>query len=178
MADEKRYQVVGECAHIVATDVSGVQAVILLYRGAFLPDGVEEKRLQHLIDSGLVAEVGDTPIAPNSSEPQDPAVGIRAAHKALGGNTGEEPDGDGLHPAVTDEQHAGQQAKADEEAAAEAERAEARSKLKQNSDGTYQAPHANAGEPVWVEYAVTQGLDRDEATKAGKDQLKALFAKA
>ncbi len=48
--------------------------------------------------------------------------------------------------------------------------------MKQNADGTYVAPHANAGEDVWVEYAVAQGTDRGEAEKAGRDELKRLFA--
>lgn len=55
---------------------------------------------------------------------------------------------------------------------AETRRAEARAKLP--ADGS--APHANAGEPVWVEYAVKEGVDRAEAEKAGKDELRKLFA--
>ncbi len=145
----KRYQVVGECAHVEINDISGLKTVGLLYRGAFLPDGVSDERVQHLIGSGLVAEVGDTPIAPNASEPQDPAVGIRAAHAALGGNTGEQ-DTD-VDPEVL------------------AKRKAAADKLP--ADGS--APHANAGKDVWVEFAVAKGMDRGEAEKVDKSELTA-----
>ncbi len=143
-----KYQVVGECAHIVATDHSGVSATVLLYKGAPVPDGVDPDRLKHLLSVGLIAEVGDVPVAPNASVDQDPAVGI----PPLNDDRELKPDGPD-----------------------EAKRAEARAKLKRDADGKYQMPHANAGEDVWVAYAVTQGTDLAEAEKAGKQALVELF---
>lgn len=45
--------------------------------------------------------------------------------------------------------------------------AEARAKLP--ADGS--APALSAGKPVWVEYAVAQGMDRQAASEASKDDL-------
>lgn len=61
-----RYQVVGECAHVVVTDVSGVSSMTLLYKGAPIPDDIDPARLTHLLDAGLVVEVAGEPIAPNA----------------------------------------------------------------------------------------------------------------
>ncbi len=169
-----RYQVVGECAHVVIPDHTGVKAMTLLYKGAYVPEGVDPERLQHLVDAGLVAEEPEVPVAPNAAAVQDGRVGIPPVGDAAKAGA---PDGDGLHPVVTEEQRQAQRAKTDDDAEAERKQAEAQAKLKRNDDGTYVAPHANAGEDVWVEYAVTQGLDRGEATAAGKDELKKLFAK-
>ncbi len=52
--------------------------------------------------------------------------------------------------------------------AAEAERAEARSKLP--ADGS--PPHGNASKAVWVEFAVSKGMSREEAEKADRDDLR------
>ncbi len=51
------------------------------------------------------------------------------------------------------------------------ERVEARSKLP--ADGS--APHANAGQPVWVEYAVKQGYDFAAVKDTDKAEIRALF---
>ncbi len=56
----------------------------------------------------------------------------------------------------------------------EVERKRAEAKAKLPVDGS--APDGRASEAVWVEYAVTQGLDRSEAEKAGKDELRKLLA--
>ncbi len=144
-----RYQVVGECAHVVVTDPSGVSAMNLLYKGAFLPDGVDEVRLKHLLDSRLVAKVGEVALAPNAAVAQDGNVGIppMAPEAPDEGNAGA---GDGL----TDEQRA--------------------AKAKLPADGS--APDGRASEAVWVEYAVSKGLDRGEATKAGREELRKALA--
>ncbi len=148
---DKRYQVIGECAHVVVTDVSGVSAMNLLYKGAFLPDGVDEARLRHLLGSGLVAEAGEVPIAPNAAVDQDPTVGIPPVESGSPTGTGE---GGDVVPELTAEQRA--------------------AKAKLPADGS--APHHNAGHDVWVEYAVTQGLDRGEASKVSKDELRKALA--
>lgn len=51
------------------------------------------------------------------------------------------------------------------------ERVKAREKLPE--DGS--APHVNAGEAVWVEYAVTRGYDYEAAKAAGKAELVKLL---
>lgn len=158
MADQ--YQVVGECAHVVVADVSGVSAMTLLYKGAPVPDGVDEKRLKHLIDSGLVAKVEGVPLAPNAAVQQDPTVGVPTSQPGAGDKT-DSGSGDGLHPTLTDEQRE-----------AQAKQADAKAKLP--ADGS--APHHNASDAVWVEYAVVRGMDRDEATKAGKEEIRKTLA--
>ncbi len=146
-----KYQVVGECCHVVVADHTGVSATTLLYKGAFLPDGVDQDRLQHLLATGLVAEVGEgEEIAPNAAVDQDPAVGIPPLTPPAD-DTGDK--GSGV-PELTAEQQA------------------ARAKLP--ADGS--APDGRASAEVWVEYAVTQGLDRAEAAKAGKDELRRALA--
>ncbi len=146
-----KYQIVGECAHVVVTDHTGVSAVNLLYKGAFLPDGVDKDRLQHLLDTGLVAEVKDgEEIAPNAAVAQDPAVGIPPL-TAPADDTGDK--GSGV-PELTAEQQA------------------ARATLP--ADGS--APDGRAAHDVWVEYAVIQGLSREEAAKVSKDELRKALA--
>lgn len=55
----------------------------------------------------------------------------------------------------------------------ETRRAEARAKLAELGG----APDGRSSEAVWVEYAVSQGLDRGEAEKAGKDELRKALGK-
>jgi len=148
---EKRYQVIGECAHVVVTDHSGVSAVNLLYKGAFLPNGVDTDRLQHLLTTGLVAEVGEgEEIAPNASVVQDPTVGIPPQQPTGPSDDSKTDDSTGRTAELTAEQQA------------------ARAKLP--ADGS--APHHNAGADVWIEYAVAQGLSREEASKVTKEELR------
>lgn len=156
----KRYQVVGECAHVVVTDVSGVSAMNLLYKGAFLPDGVDEKRLKHLLDSRLVAEVKDGgEIAPNAAVAQDPTVGIPTVGPAdAGAGHADDP---GEQPVTSAE---------DQEA--DRRRAEARAQLP--ADGS--APDGRKPDAVFVEYLVGKGYDRGEVEKADRNQLKKLIA--
>jgi hypothetical protein len=140
------YQVVGECAHVVVTDHTGVSATNLLYKGAPIPDDIDPDRLEHLLASGLVAEVGEVPLAPNAAVEQDGQVGIPPSAPAGTPQAEATPDVD---PEI------------------EAEREAARAKLP--ADGS--APHANAGKPVWVEHAVRSGMDRAEAEKVDKADL-------
>lgn len=159
-----RYQVVGECAHVVVTDHTGVAATTLLYKGAFLPDEVDKDRLKHLLDTGLVAEVKDgEEIAPNASVDQDPTVGIPPLAPAGDGQ------GDGSDAGDGGEKKSEPSA---EEQEAERKRAEARAKLP--ADGS--APDGRAADEVWVEYAVSKGMDRAEAAKAGKAEIRKALA--
>jgi hypothetical protein len=155
-----RYQVIGECAHVTTVGLGGVSAMTLLYKGAFLPEGVDQARIRHLLDSKLIAEVGDAPIAPNAA--------VEQPNPDTEDNDGDGDAGDGVHPVVTDEQRQ-QQAKASADAdAAERRRAEARAKLP--ADGS--APDGRASFETWVEYAVVQGMDRSEVEKASKEELR------
>jgi hypothetical protein len=164
-----RYQVTGECAHVVVTDHTGVSAVNLLYKGAFLPDGVDEKRLKHLLDTGLVGKVDGEPLAPNA------AISAQAAGLDTGNSDSGKGDGstDTVHPPVlTPEQEEAQRKVLTESAETQRKRDAAKAKLP--ADGS--APHHNAAQEVWVEYAVAKGLDRGEAEKASKDDLKAALS--
>lgn len=152
-----RYQVVGECAHAVVTDHTGVSATTLLYKGAFLPDGIDEKRLKHLLDTGLVAKVDGEPIAPNAAVDQDPQVGIPPL--AQPAKSEDDEDGKGGESGATPEPTAEQKA----------------AKAKLPADGS--APDGRAAHEVWVEYAVARGLDRTEAQKASREELRKALGK-
>lgn len=146
-----QYQVIGECAHVVTADHTGVQAMRLLYKGAFVPEDATDERIEHLLSAGLIAEVGEVPLAPNASVEQTQA-----------------PAGDGVHPVVTEADRQMQRAKTDAAADVEAKRAAAKAKLP--DDGS--PPHGNASKDVWVEYAVTQGMDRAAAESADLKDLR------
>ncbi len=161
-----RYQVVGECAHVVVTDHTGVSAMNLLYKGAFIPDGVDEARLKHLLDSNLVAKVDGDPIAPNAAVDQDPRVGI----PPLVEPDSDKADTDALHPAVTEEQRQSQR----ESAETEQKRADARAQLP--TDGS--APDGRKSDAVFVEYLVGRGYDRGEVEKASGGDLRRLAKEA
>ncbi len=167
-----RYQVTGECAHVVVTDHTGVSAVNLLYKGAFLPDGVDEKRLKHLLDTGLVGKVDGEPLAPNA------AISAQAAGLDNPAGSNRDPEGgeasDSVHPPVlTAEQEEAQRQALTESAETQRRRDAAKAKLP--ADGS--APHHNAATEVWVEYAVKQGLSREESEKASKEDLKKALQK-
>ncbi len=149
-----RYQVVGECAHVVVTDHSGVAAVNLLYKGAFLPDGVDEARLRHLLASNLVAKVEGEPIAPNAAVDQDPTVGIPSGAPVdnQAANVGE--SGDSSEPTLTAEQQA--------------------ARMQLPSDGS--APDGRKSDAVIVEWLVIKGYDRTEVEKADRAELRKLLA--
>ncbi len=162
-----RYQVIGECAHVNVVGIGGVHSVQLIYKGAFVPEGIDPERLKHLIRSELVAKVDGEPIAPNAAIDQDPNTGA-----SLSAAKGETVGGDGTHPTLSDEQREAQRKAAEDNTAVEQKRAAARSKLP--ADGS--APDGRASHEVWVEYAVSKGLDRSEAEKASKEDLKQALA--
>lgn len=97
--------------------------------------------LRHLLDSGMAAKVGGPDTAPDTK----PATET----PSITGGSAETPSGD------------------EPDADVEAKRAEARAKLAELG-GT---PDGRSSEAVWVEYAVAQGLSREEAEKAGKTEL-------
>jgi hypothetical protein len=166
-----RYQVVGECAHVNVVGIGGVASVQLIYKGAFVPEGIDAARLKHLVDSGLVAKVEGEPIAPNAAIEQDPNTG--APLKATPAVGRPDSGGDGVHAELTDEQRQAQRKAAEDNDAVEQKRAAARAKLP--ADGS--APHHNAATEVWIEYAVKQGLDRAESEKASKEDLRRALQK-
>jgi hypothetical protein len=133
------YRVVAECAH-----VSTEGGLKLIYKGAPVPPDQDPKRLKHLLDTGLIAAVGEAELAPNAAVVSD-------EYATTGG------------------------AKIDVESGqAEIDRRREAAKAKLPADGS--APDGRAGHEVWVEFAVARGLDRDEATKASKDDLKSALA--
>lgn len=136
------YQVVAEAAHVTTT--GGLK---LLYKGAIVPDDCDPKRVKHLLDTGLIAEVGkaaDAELAPNAAVVPDEFA-----------TTG------GEQPAV-------------ESGQAELDRRREAARAKLPSDGS--APDGRASHEVWVEYAVARSLSREEAEKASKDDLRKALA--
>ncbi len=178
------YQVVAECAHVPVTDLSGVRATHLLYKGAFLPEGVDEDRLKFLIDGGFVAKAGDTPIAPNASVEQDPARGLDSVTEdGLRGEKLDEPRqdpalkaGEKVAETVTAEGGIDKAAEAprqaSDDAEVEAKRADARAKL----DAAGGKVDGRSSDAVMVEFLARNGYEYGEVSKAERGDLKALVA--
>lgn len=137
-----------------------------LYRGGLLdPDIVDPDDRKRLVDEGfldVVVRKGESFVLAEDSDTGDKGDPVTVGDNGLVPESEQGDNGTTNTPAnpVSDP-------------GAEAKQAEARSKLP--VDGS--APHANAGEDVWIEYAVKQGLDRTEAAKAGKAELKKVLAK-
>lgn len=144
------YQVTAECVYATVSSPYGLTRQLLL-KGALIPGDAQE--LEHLVASGMVAKVGS-----------DDVTGINA----LGGLGTAETDQGAAGSIVTSSPTMPPAGPTDEEKA-EAVRAAARAKLP--ADGA--APHANSGRDVWVEYAVSKGMDRTEAEQADKPDLVA-----
>lgn len=142
MAD--RYQVTSDCAYVTQETVTG-KAKVLVYKGAFIPDGAPE--LKHLLDSGMAEKVaGDASVGYNAEG------GLGPAEKpAVGPESVVSPS-----PLTAEQEETGRR------------QAEAKSQLP--ADGS--APDGRASDAVWVEYAVARGMDRGEATKAGKAEIR------
>jgi hypothetical protein len=151
------YQVVAECAHVSIDGPLG-RTVQLLYKGAIVP--AQAPQLQRLAELGFVAEVG-----------KEETGGVNADGVPAGAFTTEVPEGVTSTPVEkTEEQkradaESGAKAKTDREVADR--RAAAKAKLP--TDGS--APHANAGQSVWVEYLVARGSNYDDIATADKDDL-------
>lgn len=146
-----QYQITADCAYITVQTATGTMTS-LGFRGA--PVSPDDPKLQHLLDSKMVAEVGGNASVGLNAEggvgpAETPAIGPTNVVSAV---------------PLTDEQAK----EAADKAAAEAKQAAVKAKLP--SDGS--APHANAPEAVWVEYAVVRGMDRGEAAKAGKEEIR------
>lgn len=150
-----RYQVTGECAHIVVDSPEG-PVTQLVYKGTILPDGVPAARLRHLLDLNLIRDVGSNPIAPAAPAPnvQDPNE-VAAA----GGPT--EPSETPANPTS--------EAKPFDDP----ERVAAREKLP--TDGSL--PDGRAAHAVWVEAAVAKGYAYEAASSTEKPELIALLRK-
>lgn len=150
------YQVVAECVYATVESPYGMTRQLLL-KGALIPGGAQE--VEHLVRSGMVAKVGG-----------DDETGVNA----LGSLGAAETDQGAAGSVVTSSPAAAPSpAESTADDKVEAARESARAKLP--ADGS--APHPNAGEAVWVEYAVGQGTDRAEAEKVGKQALVELFKK-
>jgi hypothetical protein len=147
MSDEL-LQIVGECAYVSQNTATG-RAKVLLYKGSVVSADVPEA--EHLLASGLVARLGNRA-----------AVGVDAAGEPL-----VDPATAGTGTPAADNPDV----KADAEAAAKREAA--RAKLPTGGS----PPDGRAGQDVWVEYAVAQGMDRAEAEKASKADLTSALKK-
>lgn len=157
MADQ--YQLTAECAYVTVDTATG-RAKTLLYRGAFI--AADSPELKHLLSVGMVEQVGK-----GASSGFNAEGGLGEATRSTDG-----PDSVVAPTLLTAEQEAERGAAAQADAETDRKRAAAKAKLP--ADGS--APHANAGQDVWVEYAVSKGLSREESEKASKDDLKAALA--
>lgn len=77
------YQIVGECAHVTADSPTG-KTIVLRHKGALV--SADDPRLQHLLDSGLVAKVAD---AETGGLNADGLTVFEAARKAESGDATE-----------------------------------------------------------------------------------------
>ncbi len=159
MADDKQkmYQVTAE-AVLATVDTQFGRMKTLLYKGAMLPASTPE--LRHLLDSNMVAEVGD-----------DAGVGLNAE----GGLGPAESPADGPDSVVSPRARTAEELEADRVAAAEAgevERKRADAKAKLPADGS--APDGRSSDAVLVEYLVGRGYDRTEVEKASSPELRKL----
>ncbi len=150
------YQVTAECVYATMDSRYGLTRQ-LLYKGALIPG--DAKEIEHLVEHGLVAKVG------GGDETGINAVGTLGAAETDQGAAGSVVTSSPAVATPSAEPSTGEKAEAVREAA--------RAKLP--ADGS--APHPNAGEAVWIEYAVKQGTDRTEAEKAGKAALVELYKK-
>jgi hypothetical protein len=141
------YRVTGAFVQVSSSGPTGSQK-IALYQGAVLPGDVPADEIRHHLAVNMIEEVG----------------------------AGEGPTGGPLEavlpPSLVQPAPAvpGVPATAGVE---DPERAKAREKLP--ADGS--APHRNAAEAVWVEYAVSRGHSFEDARAAGKDELVKLLGK-
>ncbi len=153
MSDDKgMYQVTAE-AVLATVDTQFGRMKTLMYKGAILPGSTPE--LRHLLDSKMVAACGD-----------DTSTGLNAEGGLGEATTPTDAPGSVVSPRAATAEEIAEQAKVD------AAREAARAKLP--SDGS--APDGRASAEVWVEYAVAKGMDRGEAEKAGKDEIRKVLA--
>jgi hypothetical protein len=141
------YRVTGAFVQVTSAGPTGEQK-IALYQGAILPGDVPEAEVRHHLSVNMIEEVG---------EGEGPTGGPLEAV---------------LPPSLVQPAPAVPGVTA-EAGAEDPERAKAREKLP--ADGS--APHRNAGEAVWVEYAVAQGYSFEAARDAGKEELVKLLTK-
>lgn len=193
-----KYQVVGECAHVTVIDPASGPAMQLLYKGAFVPEYTDAKRIEHLLKAGLIAAVDDDLTeAPLAANPSLTAVqaGTAEALKAGMGEDGKAtpasqskateveltgaatpstvsadavPVQFGEGAAMDAADKAPQRASTDD--GTEAKREAARAKLPE--DGS--APDGRASQEVWAEFMVTQGSAYEDVKGVSKQELKAL----
>lgn len=142
------YQVTAEAVFATVDTMVG-KTRIIVYKGGLLAADAPE--IGHLLASNMVQKV--------SSGDDTLSTGLNAD-----GGLGEATPADEAPPPPI---HTPADMVA-VDAETERRRAEARAKLP--ADGS--APDGRAAEEVWVEFAVLQGLDRTEAEKAGKAELR------
>lgn len=149
----KMYQVIGECAFVTQENALGVHKVLMM-KGAVLGPGATKEEIEHNLGAKLIAEVGEHVTGGVNADGKPDAV-VEAETTADETPTAET----SVKPAKA----------APADPRVEARRADAKAKLDALGGA---APSATHGEDVWVEYAVVQGMDRAEAEKAGKAELR------
>jgi hypothetical protein len=159
LSNLKRYQVASACVLIPVAGADGLPVISTLYRGSVFEADPDNVRVVHNVDSRYIVEI-DADATPGVDVVGEPPV---ENERAVGDGAASDPPppGDGSRPgqAATD---------------VEAKRAAARAKLP--TDGS--APDGRLGQDVWVEYAVSKGMDRAEAEKASKADLVAALKSA
>lgn len=165
MSELKRYQVQSACAVVPVINTDG-EITRTLYRGATFEANPGNVRIAHNAASGYITVVG-----------AEAAAGVDASGTPIVDDkptTGDGNPGDVVLQndpgTVNEDAHRAVAVARDE---AEVRRAAARDKLATLKGS---APDGRAAEDVWVEYAVSKGLDRAEAEKAGKDELRKTLA--
>lgn len=160
MADN-RYQVVAECAYVKIADASGV-SWRLLEKGALI-FGDTTPNLDHLIQNGYVAQVGD-----------EATGGVDAAGIPSGAYDNEVPSGVTSTPVEKSDQQRKADAEAAEKAAMDAEVEQRRTDARAKLDEIGGVPDGRSSDAVMVEYLVKNGYDRAEVEKADRSSLKQL----
>lgn len=154
------YRVTGAFVQVTSAGPTGTQK-IALYQGAILPGDVPAEEIRHHLSVGMIEQVGDDegPVGEPLLAPPPPGTVPTGFPAGTAGDPA-----NGTPPAAV--------TGGDSVAYDDPERVKAREKLP--PDGS--APHPNAGEAVWVEYAVAKGYSFEAVRDAGKDQIRGLFA--
>ena len=153
------YQVVAECAHATVTTPFG-RSVMLLMKGAFVP--ADAPQLQHLLDNGFVAKVGDGETG-----------GVDAAGIPAAAYDADVPAGVTTTPVEKSAEQKRAEVEANEKAKADVELAEKRAAAKAKLPADGSVPDGRASKDVFVEYLAARGYGYgyDELARQDKDEL-------
>lgn len=157
------YRVVGECAH-VTTDLQGRGMTrVLMYKGSVLPADVPEKELEHLLSIRAIALLDGGPAAPAPAA-EEPGAGGEGGSAPSDDPSGDSDPGDGGEPGSEGDDTDPGDGETGEQAGDEPAEPS-------------QKPAPSANKATWVEWAVSQGADPDEAAKSSKADLVEAYGK-